>query len=124
MMHPNQERQYRNGRCGVNHKTRGQKVYNTTCAVCHRPDGSGMPPAFPAMKGGPIAVGPIDKHIDLVIKGVPGTAMQAFGGQLKDADIAAVVTYERNAFGNADKSKYGKDAGGIATPKHVDALRK
>ena len=39
-------------------------------------------------------------HLDIGIKGVPGTAMQAFGGQLNDVDMAAVITYQRNAFGN------------------------
>ena len=34
------------------------------------------------------------------INGVPGTAMQAFGAQLNDVDMAAVITYQRNAFGN------------------------
>jgi cytochrome c oxidase subunit 2 len=39
-------------------------------------------------------------HIDIILNGKSGTAMQAFGKQLSDSDIAAVVTYERNAFGN------------------------
>lgn len=79
----------------------GKKVHDTNCAVCHKVDGSGMPPAFPAIKGSAVAKGPVAKHIDIVLNGVPGTAMQAFGSQLNDADIAAVVTYQRNAFGNS-----------------------
>jgi cytochrome c oxidase subunit II len=80
--------------------TQGKLVYDKTCAVCHKPDGTGMPPAFPAMKGSKIAMGPIAAHIDIVLNGKPGTAMQAFGTQLSDEDIASVITYERNAFGN------------------------
>ncbi|MDF2867315.1 MAG: coxB [Gammaproteobacteria bacterium] len=81
--------------------TLGKKVHDTNCAVCHKVDGSGMPPAFPAITGSHIATGPIAKHIDIVLNGKLGTAMQAFGSQLSDADIAAVVTYQRNALGNS-----------------------
>jgi cytochrome c oxidase subunit 2 len=81
--------------------TLGKHIYETNCAVCHKPDGAGMPPAFPAITHSPIANGPIAKHIDIVLRGKPGTAMQAFGNQLSDAEIAAVVTYQRNALGNA-----------------------
>lgn len=95
--------------------TIGKKVYDTNCAVCHKVDGSGMPPAFPAIKNSPIAKGAIAKHIDIVVNGVKGTAMQAFGSQLNDADIAAVVTYQRNAFGN--------DKGDMVQPKDIKAVR-
>lgn len=78
---------------------RGEEVYNRSCAACHQADGSGMSGVFPSLHEG-IAVGPIDQHIDTVVNGVPGTAMQAFGEQLSEVDIAAVVTYERNAWGN------------------------
>lgn len=93
----------------------GKKVYDTNCAVCHKVDGSGMPPAFPAITGGHIATGPIAKHIDMVLHGVPGTAMQAFGKQLSDADIAAVITYQRNALGNK--------VGDIVKVKDIKAAR-
>lgn len=79
---------------------RGEKVYLSTCAVCHQPTGLGLPPTFPALKGDPISTGPIDKHLDVVLHGKPGTAMQAFGAQLSDQEIADVVTYERNAWDN------------------------
>jgi len=99
--------------------TEGKKVYTTSCSVCHKPDGSGMPPAFPALKGGPITTGPAAGHIEIVVNGKSGTAMQAFKGQLTDEQIAAVVTYERNAWGNSDKKKYGDNAGGIVQPAAV-----
>ena len=44
--------------------------------------------------------GDLGTHLDVGINGVPGTAMQAFGGQLNDVEMAAVITYQRNAFGN------------------------
>ena len=79
---------------------RGEEVYNRSCAACHQANGEGIPGTFPSLKGVGLAVGPIDQHIDVVVNGVPGTAMQAFGEQLSEVDIAAVVTYERNAWGN------------------------
>jgi len=79
---------------------RGETVYGQFCAACHQADGSGVQGAFPALKNSPVAMGDVDKHIAMVIDGVSGTSMQAFGAQLSEVDIAAVVTYERNAWGN------------------------
>lgn len=79
----------------------GEEQYGKYCAVCHKQDGTGMPPVFPALKGSSVATGqPITRHIQLVLTGVPGTAMQAFSNQLSDNELAAIVTYERNAWGN------------------------
>jgi cytochrome c oxidase subunit 2 len=93
----------------------GEKVYATNCAACHQANGQGIPNVFPGLIGSPVAIGDIAKHIDVIINGVPGTAMQAFGGQLNDADIAALVTYERNAWGN--------DVGDMAQPADIKAAR-
>lgn len=79
---------------------RGAKIYDSTCAVCHQPDGGGMPPTFPALKGSQIVTGPMAAHIDRVLNGKAGTAMMAFKNQLNDQDIADVITYERNTWGN------------------------
>jgi len=79
---------------------RGEKVYATNCAACHQANGSGIPPSFPALKGSAIALGPVDEHIKRVVSGVAGSAMQAYGAQLSEVDLAAVITYERNAWGN------------------------
>lgn len=78
----------------------GEKVYVDRCAVCHQVSGLGIPGAFPAIKGSPIATGEVAEHIDIVVNGKAGTAMQAFANQLTEQEIAAVVTYQRNAFGN------------------------
>ncbi len=78
---------------------RGQQVYTQWCVACHRADGAGVSGIFPALIGG-VSVGPVEGHMDVVVNGVPGTAMQAFGEQLSEVDIAAVITYERNAWGN------------------------
>ena len=94
---------------------RGEKVYAANCAACHQPNGAGLPPAFPALDGSKIAKGPKAAHLNIVLKGKPGTAMAAFGAQLGDTDIAAVVAYERNAWTN----KLGE----VIQPVEVKALR-
>jgi cytochrome c oxidase subunit 2 len=79
----------------------GETTYTAYCAACHQPSGLGLPPAFPALKGSPIATtGSIDGHIDIIFNGKAGTGMQAYGKQLSLNELAAVVTYERNAWGN------------------------
>jgi cytochrome c oxidase subunit 2 len=78
----------------------GETVYATFCAACHQVTGAGVPPAFPALVGSAIAIGPVANHIDIVMHGKTGTAMQAFGKQLSPQQLAAVITYERNAWGN------------------------
>ncbi|MGI2112798.1 cytochrome c oxidase subunit II [Shewanella frigidimarina] len=78
----------------------GEQVYATTCAACHQATGAGLPGAFPSLIGSPVVTGPISGHIDIVMHGKPGTAMQAFSGQLSPRKMAAVITYERNAWGN------------------------
>jgi len=83
---------------------KGETVYKKNCAGCHQVNGKGVHGAFPALKGNPIlTTGDISEHIDIVLHGTPGTAMQAFGRQLSDVDIAAVITYKRNAWGNQSK---------------------
>lgn len=79
---------------------RGEEVYNKNCAACHQPNGQGIPPAFPSLVGTEITTELLDKHIQVVVDGVSGSAMQAYGGQLSEVDLAAVITYERNAWGN------------------------
>jgi len=78
----------------------GEATYVTYCAACHQANGQGLPPTFPALKGSPIAVGDISEHINIVVNGKAGSGMQAFGKQLTLKELAAVVTYERNAWGN------------------------
>lgn len=78
----------------------GEDIYDAHCAACHREDGTGMQPAFPALAGNAVVTGDVSQHIDVVVNGRPGTAMVAFGQRLEARDIAAALTYTRNAFGN------------------------
>jgi cytochrome c oxidase subunit 2 len=89
----------------------GETVYGTYCSSCHMANGEGVAPVFPAIAGSAVAVGPRDDHLKLVINGVPGTAMQAFGRQLDPAQLASVVHYQRHAFGN--------DVGDMSQPQDV-----
>lgn len=76
----------------------GEAVYVRNCVSCHQANGEGIPPTFPAIAGSPISTGPVVDHLDRVING--GVGMPPFGEQLTPVDIAAVVTFQRNAFGN------------------------
>ena len=91
--------------------THGERVYQTNCASCHLANGAGLPGAFPALLQDSAATGALQAHLGIVINGVPGTAMAAFGVQLSAADLAAVITYERNAWGN--------DTGDLVQPLDV-----
>ncbi len=78
----------------------GESIYIARCAACHQPNGMGLAGVFPAISGSAIATGDIGSHIDIVVNGKSGTAMQAFGSQLTLKELAAVVTYQRNAWSN------------------------
>jgi cytochrome c oxidase subunit II len=78
----------------------GEKVYAANCVACHQANGAGLPGTFPALDGSPLVTGPKAAHLDRVFNGKAGTAMQAFGQQLSDLEIAAVVSYERNSWHN------------------------
>jgi cytochrome c oxidase subunit 2 len=77
---------------------RGKQVYQSYCLACHGANGEGG--VGKAIAGSAVATGDLGTHLDIGINGVPGSAMQAFGGQMNDVDMAAVITYQRNAFGN------------------------
>ena len=93
---------------------RGESVYEGQCAACHQPNGQGMPPVFPAIAGSAVATGDVRDHLDVIYNGRAGTAMQAFGQQLNATDIAAVMHYQRHAFGN--------DTGDVVMPADVVAF--
>jgi cytochrome c oxidase subunit 2 len=97
-------------------QARGEKVYAANCVACHQATGKGVPGAFPALEGSKLVLGPQDGQIDIVLKGKAGTAMASFK-QLSDVELAAVLTYTRNAFGN-------KAEDNIVQPKEVLAARK
>ncbi|TMG91169.1 MAG: cytochrome c oxidase subunit II [Betaproteobacteria bacterium] len=99
---------------------RGEAVYTANCASCHQATGKGVPPAFPPLDGSKIATGPVAAHLDVVLNGVvrngQPTAMVAWKNTLSPTEIAAVVTYERNAWGN--------HVGDVVQPSQVAAAGK
>ena len=91
---------------------KGKEVYESRCAACHGLQGEGG--VGKAIQGSEIALGPIAKHIDILVNGSANNAMMAaYDDQLSEAEIAAVITYQRNAFGN--------DTGDIVQP--IDILK-
>ena len=94
--------------------TTGEEVYVRACAACHQVNGQGLPPAFPSLVGQGVSVGDMSAHIDIVLNGKSGTAMQAFAAQLSPSELAAVITYERNAWGN--------DMGDSVQPKDINSM--
>lgn len=92
----------------------GQEVYHREghCMTCHRGDGTGLPPAFPSIASSPWVTEDDERLIKLVLYGLMGplevggkkfdgqVPMTPFGGMLKDEEIADVLTFVRNHFGN------------------------
>jgi len=78
---------------------KGKTVYETSCASCHMPDGTGLAGTFPALKASPVVTGDINAQVKLVFEGKG--MMPAFGKMLSAVDFAAVVTYTRNSLGNS-----------------------
>ncbi len=93
---------------------KGEKVYNTNCAACHQANGAGLPGAFPAIAGSPVANGAAAAHVDTVMNGRAGTAMAAYKSILNDVDMAAVLTFQRNSWGNS---------GSVIQPADIKAVR-
>ena len=93
---------------------KGATVYAANCVACHQANGKGAPPAFPPLDGSKVVQGPPEGQIDIVLNGKPGTAMPPWK-HLSDADIASVITYTRNSWGNK---------AGVVLPVAVKTARK
>lgn len=78
----------------------GKAVYEAHCLSCHQANGEGIAGLFPAINGSAVASGPVEAHVDLVLNGKP-PLMASFRNILKPEEIAAVITYQRNALGNS-----------------------
>jgi len=97
-------------------KARGEKVYAANCVACHQANGKGNPPAFPPLDGSKVVTGPKQGQMDVVMHGKPGTAMAPFDKVLSDVELAAVITFTRNHWGNK--------TGDLVQPAEVKAARK
>lgn len=92
----------------------GEAIYNRMCVACHQAGGAGLAPAFPALAGSSVVNGDLTDNIELLVYGVPGTAMASFARQLSPVELASVVTYIRNSFGNS--------TGDLVQPADVNAI--
>lgn len=100
----------------------GEEVYGKNCGACHQANGQGTPTVFPPLAADPVATGPFEKHVEIVLKGMSGVAINGVTyaaampawPQLTDEQLAAVLTFERNSWGN--------DAG-IVEPAQIAPLR-
>jgi len=93
---------------------RGESFYATNCSACHQANGKGIPPVFPALEGSQIALNDSARHIEILMEGVQGSAMAAFGNMYSEVDIASVITYTRQAWSNGENGD-----GVIVTPKDI-----
>src|SRR3984957_3459987 len=97
-------------------KSGGEKIYTHNCIACHQPNGQGLPPAFPALANGKTATGPVAGTIHIVMNGSSkNPAMAAWKGQLSGWELASVITFVRNSFGNS--------AGDLVEPKDIATAR-
>jgi mono/diheme cytochrome c family protein len=88
----------------------GKQVFSTTCAACHQATGEGVPGVYPPLAGSEWVNGDDAKVVRILLHGVTGpievagetfnSMMPPWGATLKDADIAAVLTYVRSQWGN------------------------
>ena len=88
----------------LNKRDLGEKVYFSNCVACHQSNGKGIPSAFPALTTREFLDRDKSNHISLIANGKAGTAMQAFGDELSPEEIAAVITFTLNSWGNSSKS--------------------
>lgn len=88
--------------------TVGAEVYTGNCVACHGAEGKGVPGAFPPLEADPVANGPAAEHVQIILKGMNGKAINGVAyaaamppwAQLSNEQIAAVATFERSSFGN------------------------
>ena len=92
---------------------RGEDVYALNCVSCHLPNGEGIQGIFPALAGSDIALNNKDRHIEILMEGVQGAAMNSFS-YLSEVELAAVITYTRQSWGNAENGD-----GEIVIPKDI-----
>ena len=98
---------------------RGEGVYQKNCVACHQMNGEGLPPIFPALAGSDIVMFDKGRNVEILMEGVQGAAMQSFANQLSEVDMAAVITYTRQAWGNA-----GNGDGEYVVPSDIVEYKK
>jgi len=98
---------------------RGEGVYLKNCVACHQVNGQGITGIFPKLAGSDIVLNDKARNIEILMEGVQGAAMQSFANQLSEVDMASVITYTRQAWGNAENGD-----GEIVVPKDIVEYKK
>ena len=98
--------------------SRGQSVYEVNCVACHQTNGQGIAGIFPALVGSDIVLNNKERNIEILMEGVQGAAMNSFS-YLSEVEIASVITYTRQSWGN-DK----KGDGEVVVPKDIVDYKK
>ena len=93
--------------------SRGQSVYEVNCVACHQTNGQGITGIFPALVGSDIVLNNKEKNIEILMEGVQGAAMNSFS-YLSEVEIASVITYTRQSWGNDEKGD-----GEVVVPKDI-----
>ena len=93
---------------------RGESLYIKNCVACHGPTGAGVTGIFPALAGSDIVLNNKARQIEILMEGVQGAAMASYAEKLAEVDMAAVITYTRRSWGNAEKGD-----GEIVVPKDI-----
>jgi cytochrome c oxidase subunit 2 len=97
---------------------RGESVYATNCVACHQVNGQGITGIFPALAGSDIVLNNKPRNIEILMEGVQGAAMNSFD-YLSEVELASVITYTRQSWGNAEKGD-----GEIVSPKDIVDYKK
>jgi cytochrome c oxidase subunit 2 len=98
---------------------RGEGIYLKNCVACHQVNGQGITGIFPNLAGSDIVLNDKARNIEILMEGVQGAAMQSFANQLSEVDMASVITYTRQAWGNAESGD-----GEIVVPKDIVEYKK
>ncbi len=93
--------------------SRGQSVYEVNCVACHQTNGQGIAGIFPALVGSDIVLNNKERNIEILMEGVQGAAMNSFS-YLSEVEIASVITYTRQSWGNDEKGD-----GEVVVPKDI-----
>jgi mono/diheme cytochrome c family protein len=126
---------------GSGNLDRGRAVYENVCALCHNPDGAGKPNQAPPLAGAELVLGSANRLIHIPLAGLQGPltvkgqqwnlAMPAMGAALSDEDLADVLSYMRQSWGNKASeitpeqvAKVRQELGGRTQPYTAAELEK
>ena len=98
---------------------RGEGIYQKNCVACHQSNGAGIAGIFPALAGSDIVLNNKARHLEILMEGVQGAAMASYANQLSEVDMAAVITYTRRSWGNAENGD-----GEIVVPTDIVEYKK